>query len=84
MYNNINTLNILLNKKLININTQNNNGDTPLHIAIQTSNIDICKLLVKINDIKNNIINQDDKTQQILANETNDEEIITLINSIEN
>lgn len=43
------TLKKLLKKKSIDINVQDNDGDTPLHIAVFMSNDLICSLLLKYN-----------------------------------
>ena len=72
--------NILKNNKNININEQDKDGDTPLHIAILLSNIKIINILLKYN--ANLLIK--DKWGQIpihrLCFSINDTKILELIN----
>ena len=72
--------NILKNNKNININEQDKDGDTPLHIAIFLSNIKIINILLKYN--ANLLIK--DKWGQIpihrLCFSINDTKILELIN----
>jgi ankyrin repeat protein len=42
-------INILDNNKSLDINSQDNDGDTPLHIAIFLSNYNACKVLIQYN-----------------------------------
>lgn len=42
-------INVLDNDKLLDINVQDKDGDTPLHIAIFLSNYDACKVLIDHN-----------------------------------
>jgi ankyrin repeat protein len=46
--NNNNKFKELLNNKYLDINIQDIDGDTPLHIALFLSNYDVCKILIKL------------------------------------
>lgn len=56
LYNNIETLNILLDIDS-NINNINNEGNTPLHLAVNNNNNNIINLLLKKKNINVNLLN---------------------------
>ena len=68
----------------LNINDTNNDGNTPLHIAIKKNNKYFIKKLISFKNINIdvNIKNKKGKTCIDLANESNDDDLISLIKEL--
>ena len=61
-HNALSYLHVLLKNNNVNINAQNNNGDTILHLAAQRANVSLIQVLLEREDINANIRNTDVKT----------------------
>lgn len=61
------------------VNAQDSAGNTPLHSTVRSENLDILRLLLKVEDIKINTPDADDgNTPLHLAAQTNNVEILKL------
>ena len=66
---NIKEVGLLLEMNNTDVNIQNNDGNTPLHLAL--GNLKIVRLLLEMNNIDVNIQNNDGNTPLLLANSEN-------------
>ncbi|EAY21665.1 hypothetical protein TVAG_014320 [Trichomonas vaginalis G3] len=61
------------------INQKDNNGNTPLHLAVMKNNYEICQYLCNLRKINKNIRNDDFDTPLDIANRRNYNNIISLL-----
>ena len=79
---NLNNIKILLENG-ININYQNNNGETPLHIAILKKNIELINILVRYEPDTNLSTYVDNLTVKNYAEKSENKYIIKIINDLD-
>lgn len=78
-YTYINVIKMFLETKSININAQNNDGKTPLYLAIEKNNLDIVELLLEESTIDINISDNFMKSPLMVAYENNFYDIVFML-----
>ena len=68
----------MLSNERININKQNNNSETPLHIACKNNNENIIQLLTSDSFIDINITDKEKNTALTIAYKNNNENIVKI------